>query len=96
MWIQVGDRLKTAEEMAAEEEQRAEAAEKLRLKRARGVASDDEGDAGNDAVGASGGFAARRRRMEQEDKVSRGPHGPSGNLPANMKAHVVVIALSIL
>ena len=68
---QVGERTKTAEELAAEEEQRLQRLEAQRLKRLRGSSGDNLGEVGSaseeDDLTGLGGFAARRaKRMKRE------------------------------
>ena len=65
---QAGDRTKTAEELVVEQKARLEVLEAQRLKRMRG----EEVDEGHEAIGAAGGYAARRRKQQ------RMPAGPSG------------------
>ena len=75
--MQVGDRTKTAEELAAEEEQRLQRLEAQRLKRLRGPSGDDLGEEGSaseeedDAAGL-GGFA--RRRAKRRKREAAGAH----------------------
>ena len=74
---QAGDRVKTQEELEAQEKLALEQAERKRLKRMRGVTSDDES---SDDDGPQGGYAARRRRAkksDQDDEVDEALHGDS-------------------
>ena len=70
--MQVGDRTKTAEELAAEEEQQLQRLEAQRLKRLRGPSGDDLGEEGSaseeeDSTAGLGGFAARRAKRRKQE-----------------------------
>ncbi|DBA90017.1 TPA: hypothetical protein ACH3X2_004286 [Trebouxia sp. C0005] len=85
----VGERTKTAEELAAEEQQRLERLEAQRLKRLRGTSGDDLGEGAStseeeDGLTGLGGFAARRakrRRREAQaaDKDNLNDDDPLGS-----------------
>lgn len=79
----MGERTKTAEELAAEEEQRLQRLEAQRLKRLRGPSGDDLGDGGSgsekdgDTAGLSG-FAARRAKRRKREAAGLKPlHTPN-------------------
>lgn len=65
----MGDRTKTAEELAAEEEQRLQRLEAQRLKRLRGPSGDDLGEEGSASEEEDdlGGFAARRAKRRKRE-----------------------------
>ena len=70
--LQPSERTKTAEELAAEEQQRLERLESQRVKRMRGASGDALGDSSaseEDVAAPAGGFAgrrAKRRKMAAE------------------------------
>ena len=66
--VKAADRVKTAEEAAAEEKQRMERMERARLRRMRGEEDEGEEEAGQAADGVG---SRRRRRREQEKKERR-------------------------
>ena len=68
----MGDRTKTAEELAAEEEEQLRRLEAQRLKRLRGPSGDDLGEEGSasdeeDGAAGLGGFAARRAKRRKRE-----------------------------
>lgn len=70
--MQVGDRTKTAEELAAEEEQWLQRLEAQRLKRLKGLSRDDLGEEGSaseeeDDTAVLGGLAARRAKQRKRE-----------------------------
>lgn len=70
--MQVGDRTKTAEEMAAAREQQLQRLEAQRVKRLRGPSGDDLGEGGSaseeeDDMAGLGGFAARRAKRRKRE-----------------------------
>lgn len=70
--LQVGERSKTAAELAAEEQQRLQRLETQRLKRLRGRSGDDLGEGASDSeeqdvLTGLGGFAARRAKRRRKE-----------------------------
>ena len=70
--MQAGEKTKTAEDLAAAEQQRLEQLEAQRLKRLRGPSGDDlgEGDSPSeeeDGLPGQGGFAARRAKHRKRE-----------------------------
>lgn len=70
--MQVGDRTKTAEELAAAREQQLQRLEAQRVKRLRGPSGDDLGEGGSaseeeDDMTGLGGFAARRAKRRKRE-----------------------------
>ncbi|DBA84060.1 TPA: hypothetical protein ACH3X1_006541 [Trebouxia sp. C0004] len=68
----VGEKTKTVEELAAEEQQRLERLEAQRLKRLRGTSGDDLGEGASaseeeDGLTGLGGFAARRAKRKRRE-----------------------------
>lgn len=80
--LQVGERTKTAEELAEAEAARLQALEASRLKRMHASGGDDDGKDG-DAVAdgaplAAGGYAARRQKRQRREAAATVAAGPSG------------------
>ena len=81
----MGDRTKTAEELAGEEEEQLRRLEAQRLKRLRGPSGDDLGEEGSasdeeDGAAGLGGFAARRAKRRKREAAGAQPVTPLHNL----------------
>eukprot|EP00884_Botryococcus_braunii_P010637 jgi/Botrbrau1/19575/Bobra.0035s0060.1 len=94
--FRVGDRMRTEEEVAAEEQRRAELEEALQRKRARLDASDDDALPDQEAAAVpTGDSRARRRRLatEQDRQQKRARlHGPSDVLYGIVVQHFALRA----
>jgi len=69
----VSDRLKTADELAAEKAAQLGELERKRLKRMRARGSDDEGSDDDDEDERKGGYAARRQKRQKQKRGDKAP-----------------------